>query len=79
MLRISGERKAGEEEDNEKNNITWHRMERCRGNFQRRFRLPENAKVDDVKASVENGVLVVSVPKKEVKKPESKVIKIEGN
>nr|KYP72106.1 17.5 kDa class I heat shock protein [Cajanus cajan] len=60
-------------------NNTWHRIERCRGKFQRRFRLPENAKVDHVKASMENGVLVVTIPKQEVKKPETKVIQIEGS
>ncbi|KAL3611984.1 hypothetical protein D5086_003004 [Populus alba] len=45
--------------------------------FLRRFRLPGNAKSDEVKASMENGVLVVTVPKQEVKKPEKKVIEIE--
>ncbi|KAI3839504.1 hypothetical protein MKW92_047566, partial [Papaver armeniacum] len=29
----------------------------------RRFRLPENAKVDDIKCSLEHGVLTVCVPK----------------
>lgn len=54
-------------------------MERCRGRFIRRFKLPENAKTDEVKASMENGVLVVKIPKQEVKKPEKKVIEIQGN
>ncbi|TKY46471.1 17.3 kDa class I heat shock protein [Spatholobus suberectus] len=76
VLQISGERKNVDEDD--KNN-KWHRMERFRGKFQRRFRLPVNAKVDQVKAKMENGVLVVTIPKKEVKKPETKVIQIEGN
>ena len=44
----------------------------------RRFRLPENAKMDQVKASMENGVLTVTVPKEEVKKPEVKSIEISG-
>ncbi|KAI3679851.1 hypothetical protein L2E82_50831 [Cichorium intybus] len=40
------------------------------------FRLPDNAKVDQVKAKMENGVLTVTVPKQEVKKPEVKAIDI---
>ncbi|MCD7454221.1 hypothetical protein HAX54_023976 [Datura stramonium] len=44
----------------------------------RRFRLPENAKMDQVKASMENGVLTVTVPKEEVKKPDVKSIEISG-
>ncbi|KAF9622710.1 hypothetical protein IFM89_032890 [Coptis chinensis] len=48
------------------------------GSFLRRFRLPENAKVDEVKASMENGVLTVTVPKEEVKKSEVKSVEISG-
>ncbi|PPD95330.1 hypothetical protein GOBAR_DD07666 [Gossypium barbadense] len=47
-------------------------------NFMRRFRLPENVKMDQVKASMENGVLTVTVPKMEVKKPDVKAIDISG-
>ncbi|KAL5997824.1 hypothetical protein ACLOJK_008756 [Asimina triloba] len=50
-------------------------MERTSGKFLRRFRLPENAKVDEVKATMENGVLTVVVPKQEVKKAEVKEMK----
>lgn len=73
VLQISGERTVEKDDKND----TWHRVERCRGKFLRRFRLPENAKMDEVKASMENGVLVVTIPKHEVKKPEKKVIEIE--
>ncbi|XLU31934.1 hypothetical protein S245_068000, partial [Arachis hypogaea] len=41
-----------------------------------RFR--ENAKIDQVKTSIENGVLTVIVPKAEVKKPVVKPIQITG-
>ncbi|CAN1167441.1 18.5 kDa class I heat shock protein, partial [Linum perenne] len=64
VLQISGER--------------WHRVERSSGKFMRRFRLPENAKMDQVKASMENGVLTISVPKEQVKKPDVKAIEISG-
>ncbi|KAL4587727.1 hypothetical protein LXL04_000601 [Taraxacum kok-saghyz] len=74
ILQISGERNSEKEEKDDK----WHRVERSSGKFLRRFRLPENAKVDEVKAAMENGVLTVTVPKKEVKKPEVKAIDISG-
>ncbi|GLT93017.1 hypothetical protein SLE2022_108240 [Rubroshorea leprosula] len=74
VLQISGERSREVEDKND----TWHRVERSSGKFLRRFRLPENAKMDQVKASMENGVLTVTVPKEEVKKPEVKSIDISG-
>ncbi|XP_057466436.1 17.8 kDa class I heat shock protein-like [Actinidia eriantha] len=74
ILQISGERSKEQEEKNDK----WQRVERSSGKFLRRFRLPENAKVDQVKAGMENGVLTVTVPKEEVKKPEVKAIDISG-
>ncbi|CAL5402111.1 unnamed protein product [Camellia sinensis] len=60
VLQISGERNFEEEK-----NDTWHRVEHSSGGFTRRFRLPENAKMDEVMASTENGVLTVTVPKVE--------------
>lgn len=71
VLQISGERpeeKQGEER--------WHHMERPRGGFRRRFYLPANAETDGVKAAMENGVLTLTIPKKEIKKPEVKQIEI---
>ncbi|CAM8911318.1 unnamed protein product [Rhodiola kirilowii] len=74
VLQISGERSKEIEEKNDK----WHRIERSSGKFVRRFQLPENAKMEEVKASIENGVLTVTVPKEQVKKPEVKAIEISG-
>uniref|UniRef100_A0A3Q7H3Z8 SHSP domain-containing protein n=1 Tax=Solanum lycopersicum TaxID=4081 RepID=A0A3Q7H3Z8_SOLLC len=74
VLQISGERNVEKEDKND----TWHRVERSSGKFMRRFRLPENAKMDQIKASMENGVLTVTVPKEEVKKPDVKSIEISG-
>ncbi|KAB2607008.1 hypothetical protein D8674_006738 [Pyrus ussuriensis x Pyrus communis] len=42
------------------------------------FQLPENAKVDQIKAAIENGVLSVTILKAEVKKPNVKAIEISG-
>ncbi|XP_070033230.1 17.4 kDa class I heat shock protein-like [Nicotiana tomentosiformis] len=74
VLQISGERSREQEEKND----TWHRMERSSGKFMRRFRLPENAKMEEIKAAMENGVLTVTVPKEEEKKSEGKAIDISG-
>ncbi|XXG90574.1 hypothetical protein AAC387_Pa12g2307 [Persea americana] len=74
VLQISGERSREVEDKNDK----WHRVERSSGKFVRRFRLPENAKVDEVKAAMENGVLTVTVPKEEVKAAQVKAIDISG-
>ena len=74
ILQISGERNKEQEEKTD----TWHRVERSSGRFLRRFRLPENAKTEQIRASMENGVLTVTVPKEEVKKPEVKSIQISG-
>ncbi|KAJ7542242.1 hypothetical protein O6H91_10G096900 [Diphasiastrum complanatum] len=73
-LQISGERKKEEVEKTDK----WHRVERTQGSFLRRFRLPENAKLEEVKAKVEDGVLTVTVPKIEKPKSEVKAIEISG-
>ncbi|KMT09068.1 hypothetical protein BVRB_6g137670 [Beta vulgaris subsp. vulgaris] len=72
VLQVSGERSREQEEKNDK----WHRVERSSGKFLRRFRLPENAKMDEIKASMDNGVLTVTVPKMEEKKPQLKSIDI---
>ncbi|KAI4296791.1 hypothetical protein L6164_036716 [Bauhinia variegata] len=74
VLQISGERNVEKEDKND----TWHRVERSSGKFLRRFRLPENAKMEQIKASIENGVLTVTVPKVEVKKPDVKAVEISG-
>ena len=74
VLVISGQRSKEKEDKNDK----WHRVERSSGQFMRRFRLPEDAKVEQVKAGLENGVLTVTVPKAEGKKPEVKSIQISG-
>ena len=44
----------------------------------RGFQDRKKGKVEQVKASMENGVLTVTVPKEEVKKPDVKAIEISG-
>jgi HSP20 family protein len=59
ILTISGERKTKEEikEDD------YYKIETSFGKFSRSFNLPENADVENIEASGENGVLEVVVPK----------------
>ena len=74
VLQISGERSREQEESGDK----WHRVERSSGRFMRRFRLPENAKMEEIQAKMENGVLTVVVPKQEEKRPQVQAIDISG-
>ncbi|XP_024381741.1 17.4 kDa class I heat shock protein [Physcomitrium patens] len=72
-LEISGERKREELQKGD----TWHRVERAQGSFLRRFRLPEGANVDEVKAQVQDGVLTVTVTVPKLQKPKPQVRQIE--
>ncbi len=57
------------------------RRERYSGSCSRSFYVGEDVTQEDIKAKYENGVLSLSVPKKELKKPEveeKKYIAIEG-
>ena len=74
VLQISGERSREQEQKDDR----WHRVERSTGKFVRRFRLPENANMDEIRAAMENGVLTITVPKVEEKRPEIKSIQISG-
>jgi HSP20 family protein len=64
-LTLRGERKF----EAQKNEGGWHRVERSYGTFERAFTLPETVNPEGVKADYKNGVLTVTLPKKEVAKP----------
>ncbi|KAK2424244.1 18.1 kDa class I heat shock protein [Trifolium repens] len=79
VLCIKAEKKTEQEEENEEMNLMWHcRERRNNGLFLREFRLPENSKVDDVKASMHEGVLTIIVAKDESKKKKTVKIYEEG-
>ncbi|XP_054817168.1 17.5 kDa class I heat shock protein-like [Prosopis cineraria] len=48
------------------------------GNFMSRFRVPEDADLQHLKASVNHGVLLVTVPKRQSALPNVRVLEIEG-
>ncbi|CAM6092558.1 unnamed protein product [Calypogeia fissa] len=71
-LSISGERSQEKMEEKD----AWRCVERSHGKFSRKFSLPENAKVEDVSAKVDNGVLTVTVPKTKSDPPRVRSIEI---
>jgi HSP20 family protein len=66
-LTLSGSRKF----ENEEKKGNYHRIERAYGSFHRAFSLPDTIDADKVQARFDNGVLKVTLPKKEVAKPRS--------
>jgi HSP20 family protein len=76
VLAISGQRTREEKKETD----TYHRMERSTGSFMRKFRLPNNADTKNIKASAENGVLTIVVPKSTPPEPEKpKVVDVQVN
>ena len=67
VLIVSGEREYPTETKDEQ--VVSHRTERGRGRFYRRFALPETVDVDNVKATGNNGVLEITVPKQAKAQP----------
>jgi HSP20 family protein len=62
---LKGERKFEEKVDDER----YYRVERRFGSFQRSIALPQGVNADEIKATYEDGVLEVRVPKAEEEKP----------
>jgi HSP20 family protein len=69
VITVSGERKFENKDESE----NYHRVERSYGTFTRSFTLPRNVVSDEAKADFKNGILRVTLPKKE----EAKARKIE--
>lgn len=74
-LTLRGERKF--EKKTEKGGF--HRMERSYGSFERVFTLPDTVDPEHVKADYKNGVLTVTLPKKEIAKPRQVKVEVNGN
>jgi HSP20 family protein len=65
VLTLKGERKFAEEAKRD----SYHRVERSYGTFSRSFTLPTMVDNEKIKAEVKDGVLRVTLPKKEEAKP----------
>jgi HSP20 family protein len=70
ILTVSGLKQSKEEDED----IKYIRKELKRSSFKRSFKLGENIKQKNVKADFNNGILLITLPKKEPEKP--KKIKI---
>ena len=70
-LFLKGERKF----EKEVNNENYHRVERSYGSFARSFSLPNSIEAEKVKAEYKDGLLTLTLPKREEAKP--KTIKID--
>jgi HSP20 family protein len=58
-LYLTGERKV----ESEDKGLTFHRMERAYGRFERAFTLPENAEREKITSEYKEGILTVRLPK----------------
>jgi len=72
VLSISGENTQEKEEKGKK----FHRVERYYGSFSRSFSLPENVNEEKIEAVFKDGLLTLTIPKKEVEKPKAIEIKV---
>jgi HSP20 family protein len=74
-LAIRGERKF----EKEVNEDSYLRVERAFGTFTRSFSLPNIVKVENIRASLQNGVLTLRMPKREEAKPKQIKISVSTN
>lgn len=72
-LTISGEKKIKRDEKKE----NYHRVERICGTFSRSFFIPSSVDSEKISASYKDGVLKITLPKKEEAKPKEITIKAE--
>ncbi len=72
VLNVSGVNKQEKEEKGKK----FHRIERYYGSFSRSFSLPENVDEEKIDATFRDGLLALTIPKTEVKKPQAIEIKV---
>jgi HSP20 family protein len=71
-LSITGERRI----ENEEKRDGYHRVERSYGQFYRSFTLPPNANAEKISAQFKDGVLRLSIPKREEAKPKQIEVKV---
>ena len=75
-LTLKGERRFEEQKNGQKG---FHRIERSYGSFVRAFSLPDTVDGEKVKAEYKNGVLTITLPKKEVAKPKTINVEVSNN
>jgi HSP20 family protein len=70
VLHIKGEKKQEQKQENEK----YHVVERRFGSFERRMKLPTAAKPEEIKATFNDGILELLIPKAFEQNQESRVL-----
>ena len=65
VLTVYGYRSEAQSSDRDR----WHVLERDHGDFQRRLRLPNYLKTEKATASYKDGLLSVTVPKQQSRRP----------
>jgi HSP20 family protein len=74
VLTLEGERREESREDQER----FHRVERFHGTFRRSFTLPDGVDTDGLRATVRDGQVVISLPKRQpAPRPEPVTVPIE--
>ncbi len=76
ILKISAEVTSENEENKTEDETKFTRKEFNYKSFKRSFTLPENINVENVNASYENGVLEITLPKKEEEKVLKRMVEI---
>jgi len=71
-LTVSGSRKPEELEEG----ATYHRRERAYGTFTRSFQLPFRVDPQKVEASLNNGILTITLPRAEEDKPKKIAVRV---
>lgn len=71
VLKVSGERKFEKREG-----ATYHRIQTRHGSFEQSFKLPEVVDVESISAGFENGILTLTLPKREESKPKKLQIEV---
>jgi len=74
-LTVSGQRKFQSQDSNGKG---YHRIERSYGTFVRSFAVPNSFDTEKINAEFKNGVLTVTLPKKEAAKPRQVKIEVKA-
>ena len=75
VLSIKGDRLFEEAVDGE----TYHRVESNFGAFERRFTVPTSVDSSKIEAKFKNGVMTLTLPKREESKPRTVKVKVETN
>src|SRR5918912_2183786 len=75
VITLRGERRFEKKDDSD----NYHRVERSYGSFTRSFTLPQTVSAEDAKAEYRNGVLRVTLPKREEVKARRIEVGGEGN